>query len=244
MDTADQFEIVSCPNAHCGQQLRIPAGEVLLVTCPTCRTSFTHRPGKNNGERDQRQHLSPELQRKAWTLGELMLGISQESVTLLRRQAPAIAGKLDRKKEWEVYIEFLKVLFNMADRVATFYVPINEYLQFLDALEDAVIDQMNNAFRKQAGPAYDDVPVKVSIAAAFDTGQKFYQPHQFMVTEEGPERDRYLKKFGEAVATTMNARGNTTIVTTASMCAGSSIAAIKALLESAEGRSPSPTAHA
>ena len=162
---------------------------------------------------------------------------------LIKRQAPALSN-LPRKQEWEGFIEVLKVLFNLTDRVATLYVPVNEYLLFLDAVEDAVIDQMNAAFRKQAGPDYDDVPLKISIAAAFEDSQKFYHPHRFMITEEGAEKDKYLKAFGDALAGKLGARGNNTIVTTATMCAGSCIAAIKALMESAEGRSSSPTGRA
>jgi hypothetical protein len=44
MESVNGTEIISCPNAQCGQQLRIPAGEVLMVTCPSCQASFTHRP--------------------------------------------------------------------------------------------------------------------------------------------------------------------------------------------------------
>ena len=233
MESVDGIEIISCPNGQCGQQLRIPADEVLMVTCPSCQASFTHRP--------QGKRISHEFRTKSWTLGELMIGISRESMVLLKRQAPNALGTLERKQEWEGFIEFLKVLFNLVDRVATLYIPINEYLQFLDAVEDAVIDQMNNALRKQAGGAYDETPLKVSISAAFETAQKFYQPHRFMVTDEGPDRDRYLTAFGEAVANVLGLKGNKMIVTTASMCAGSSIAAIKALLESSEGRGPSPS---
>jgi hypothetical protein len=221
-------------NAQCGQQLRIPAGEILQVTCPTCGTSFTYRPPSAAG--GSKKGLSPEFQRKAWVMGELMLMIARESMTLLKRNTPDIASKMTRKQEWEAFLEFLKVLFNLADRVGAFYVPVSEYLQFLDALEDAVIDQMNNAFSQQAGPGYDETPVKVSIAAAFDEAQKFYQPFQFLVTEEGPERDRYFKKFGETVSTAMGSRGHNSIVTAATMCVSSSIAAMKALMESADGR--------
>jgi hypothetical protein len=238
MESVNGTEIISCPNAQCGQQLRIPADEVLIVTCPSCQTSFTHRP------QTQGKRLSREVRTKAWTLGELMIAISRESMTLLKRQAPNALGALERKQEWEGFIEFLKVLFNIVDRVATLYIPVNEYLQFLDAVEDAVIDQMNSAFRKQAGAGYDETPLKVSIAAAFETAQKFYHPHRFMIIEEGPDRDRYLTAFAEAVANTLGLRGNKMIVTTASMCAGSSIAAIKALLESSEGRGPSPSGSA
>ena len=230
-------EIVCCRNARCRQQLRIPAGEMLQVTCPTCQTSFTHRPGQPG------KRLSDEFQMKAWTLAELLLAISRESMMLIKRQAPALSN-LPRKQEWEGFIEVLKVLFDLTDRVATLYVPVNEYLLFLDAVEDAVIDQMNAAFRKQAGPDYDDVPLKISIAAAFEDSQKFYHPHRFMITEEGAEKDKYLKAFGDALAGKLGARGNNTIVTTATMCAGSCIAAIKALMESAEGRSSSPTGRA
>ncbi len=230
MESVDGTEIISCPNAHCGQQLRIPADETLMVTCPSCQASFTHRP--------QSKRISEDLRTKSWTLGELMLAISRESMTLLKRQAPN-AQTLERTQEWEGFVEFLKVLFNLVDRVATLYIPVSEYLQFLDAVEDAVIDQMNNAFRKQSGGAYDETPLKVSIAAAFETAQNFYQPHRFMITDEGPDRDRYLTAFGEAVANVLGLKGNKMIVTTASMCAGSSIAAIKALLESSDIRHPS-----
>jgi hypothetical protein len=240
METADSSAIVTCLNAKCGQQLRIPAGETLQVTCPTCGASFTYRPPKTAGPGTG---LSPEYQRKAWVMGELMLAIAKESVTLIKRNDPATATKASRKQEWEAFIEFLKVLFNLADRVGAFHVPVSEYHQFLDALEDAVIDQMNNAFRQQAGPGYDETPVKVSISAAFDLGQKFYQPYQFMVLEEGKERDRYFQKFGEAVATALGVRGNNTIATTATMCASSSIAAMKSLMESADGNAPSAVGH-
>src|SRR5438876_6393548 len=99
METADSSEIVTCMNAQCGQQLRIPAGEILQVTCPTCRASFTHKPERVAGMAEDPQGLSPEYQRKAWALAETLLGIAQESVTLVKRQAPAVAGKLSRKQE-------------------------------------------------------------------------------------------------------------------------------------------------
>ena len=236
METADSSAIVTCMNAQCGQQLRIPASEILQVTCPTCGTSFTYRPPRTAG--GSKKGLSPEFQRKAWVMGELMLMIARESMALLKRNTPDVASKLTRKQEWEAFLEFLKILFNLADRVGAFYVPVSEYLQFLDAVEDAVIDQMNNEFRQQAGPEYDEIPVKVSIAAAFDEAQKCYQPFQFLVTEEGAERDRYFKKFGEAVSTAIGAQRHNTIVTAATMCASSSIAAMKALMESADGRAP------
>ena len=240
MEPDDSSEIVSCLNAQCEQQLRIPAGETLQVTCPTCGTSFTHRPPQPGGRGNS---LSPDYQRKAWVLGELMLMIARESMTLIKRNDPSMASKVSRKQEWEGFIEFLKILFNLADRVGAFYVPVSEYLRFLDVLEDAVIAQMNNAFRQQAGPGYDDTPVKLSLSAAFELGQTLYQPYQFMVLEEGKERDRYFQKFSETITTALGVRGHNTIATTATMCASSSIAAMKSLMESADGRAPSAVGH-
>jgi hypothetical protein len=238
MESVNGTEIVSCPNAQCGQQLRIPSGEVLIVTCPSCNASFTHRPLAEG------KKLSQEFRTKSWTIAELMIAISRESMMLLKRQAPTLLGNVTRKQEWEGFIEFLKVMFNLVDRVAALYVPVNEYLQFLDAVEFAVIDQMNNAFRKQAGPDYDETPLKMSISAAFETAEKVYQPYRFMVTEEGTEKDKYFTAFGEALSIALGAKGHKMVVTTASMCAGSSVAAMKALLESDQGRPPSPSGSA
>src|SRR5260370_16793500 len=122
-------------------------------------------------------------------MGELMLMIARESMTLLKRNPPDIGGKMTRKQEWEAFLEFLKVLFNLADRVGAFYVPVSEYLQFLDAVEDAAIDQMNNAFRQQAVPEYEETPLKVSISAAFYDPQQFHQPFQFPLTSIDPYRN-------------------------------------------------------
>jgi hypothetical protein len=65
-----------------------------------------------------------------------------------------------------------------------------------------------------------------------------------MVLEEGKERDRFFQKFGETVATALGVRGNNTIATTATMCASSSIAAMKSLMESADGNAPAAVGHA
>jgi len=53
-------------------------------------------------------------------MGELMLMIARESMTLLKRNTPGLASKMTRKQDWEAFLEFLKVLFNLADRVAAF----------------------------------------------------------------------------------------------------------------------------
>src|SRR5207244_8790837 len=119
-----------------------------MATCPGGQASITHRP------LPQGKRLSQEFRTKSWTLGELMIAISRESMTLLKRQAPNALGALDRKQEWEAFIDFLKVLFNIADRVATPYIPVSEYLQHFHAVEHAVINQLTNAFPHQAGPGY------------------------------------------------------------------------------------------
>src|SRR3989442_2413504 len=118
MEPADSSETVTCMNPQCGQQLRIPAGEILQVTCPTCGTSFTYRPPSAAG--GSKKGLSPEFQRKALVMGELMLMIARESMTLVKRNTPDIASKMTRKQQWEAFLEFLKGLVNLSDRLGAF----------------------------------------------------------------------------------------------------------------------------
>src|SRR5207247_9141295 len=48
--------------------------------------------------------------------GSLMVAGAGESVTMVKRSAPEQALKLKKTDEWKLYLEFLKVMFNLADR--------------------------------------------------------------------------------------------------------------------------------
>ena len=71
-------------------------------------------------------------------IAELILAVAGESVTVMKRNAPERALKLKRHDEWSIYLEFLKVMFNLTDRLSVLYLPIKEQPQFMDSLEDAV----------------------------------------------------------------------------------------------------------
>src|SRR6476619_5709511 len=67
-----------------------------------------------------------EHQQQLRTLAELMLTVSGESVTVMKKNAPEQALKLKRQDEWKLYLEFLKVTFNLADRLSAFHIPIKD----------------------------------------------------------------------------------------------------------------------
>ena len=51
-------------------------------------------------------------------IAELILAVAGESVTVMKRNAPERALKLKRHDEWGIYLEFLKVMFNLTDRLS------------------------------------------------------------------------------------------------------------------------------
>lgn len=58
-----------------------------------------------------------EYKERLRQLAELMLAVSGESVTMMKRNAPEQALKLKRQDEWGIYLEFLKIMFNLTDRL-------------------------------------------------------------------------------------------------------------------------------
>lgn len=63
-------------------------------------------------------------------LADTMLGIARESVSMVKRSDQEDSTRLNREQEWEMYLEFLKVMFNLADRVSAFYIPLQQQPQF------------------------------------------------------------------------------------------------------------------
>jgi hypothetical protein len=88
-------------------------------------------------------------------IAELILAVAGESVTVMKRNAPERALKLKRHDEWGIYLEFLKVMFNLTDRLSTLYLPIKEQPQFMDSLEDAVALLLKNVLEPAFGSDTD-----------------------------------------------------------------------------------------
>jgi hypothetical protein len=170
-------------------------------------------------------------------LASLMVTISGESVTMVKRSAPDQALKLKKKQEWDVYLEFLKAMFNLADRVSGLHIPIQEQPQFMDSLEDAVTLQLKTALGPALGPESDQMEVALTIGKAVSESRERYERFRFLATEESPAKAEFFKYLGERIAHTMGASGNGMIIAAATLCASSAIVAMKAALEATAGSS-------
>lgn len=95
--------------------------------------------------------VTPEYKERLRQLAELMLAVSGESVTMMKRTAPEQALKLKRQEEWGIYLEFLKIMFNLTDRLVALHVPLKDQLEFMNGLEDAVTQQLKRALEPAFG---------------------------------------------------------------------------------------------
>ena len=171
-----------------------------------------------------------EYQQQLRALAELMLAVSGESVTVMKKNAPEQALKLKRQDEWGLYLEFLKVMFNLTDRVSALYLPIKEQPQFMDSLEDAVTLQLRNVLEPAFGSEADQTEIMLTVGAAVAESRQVYERYRFLVTENNPVKDEMLNDFGGRVADAMGIAGNAQVSSAATLCASAVIPAIKAIL--------------
>ena len=180
-----------------------------------------------------------EHQSQLRQIAELILAVAGESVTVIKRNAPERALKLKRQDEWGIYLEFLKVMFNLTDRLSVLYLPIKEQPQFMDSLEDAVTLQLKNVLEPAFGSGADQTEIMLTVGAAVAESRQTYERYRFLVTENAPVKDEMLKDFGGRVADAMGIAGNAHVSSSATLCASAVIPAIKAILA---GDAPPATA--
>ncbi|HMF86207.1 MAG TPA: hypothetical protein VK598_07630, partial [Nitrospiraceae bacterium] len=156
--------------------------------------------------------------------------VAGESVTVMKRSAPERALKLKRHDEWSIYLEFLKVMFNLTDRLSALYLPVKAQPQFMDSLEDAVTLQLKNVLEPAFGSGADQMEIMLTVGAAVTESRQTYEQYRFLVTEDNPVKDEMLKAFGGRVADTMGIAGNAQVSSAATLCANAVIPAIKAIL--------------
>ena len=149
------------------------------------------------------EHLSQLRQ-----LAELILAVAGESVTVMKRTAAERALKLKRQDEWSLYLEFLKVMFNLTDRLSALYLPVKAQPQFMDNLEDAVTLQLKNVLEPAFGSGTDQTEIMLTVGAAVAESRQTYEQYQFLVTENSSVKDEMLKDFGGRVADAMGIAGN------------------------------------
>ena len=171
-----------------------------------------------------------EHQSQLRQLAELMLAVAGESVTVMKRNAPERALKLKRHDEWGIYLEFLKVMFNLTDRLSVLYLPIKEQPQFMDSLEDAVTLQLKNVLEPAFGSGADQMEIMLTVGAAVAESRQAYERYRFLVTENTPVKDEMLKDFGGRIADAMGIAGNAHVSSAATLCASAVIPAITAIL--------------
>jgi hypothetical protein len=168
-------------------------------------------------------------------LAGLIVSVSAESVSMVKRGAPELAVKLRSTQEWKLYLEFLKIFFNLADRLAAFHLPLKERPEFMNSLEDGVSRQLNSVLAPALGPGTDEMEVIMTIGKAVAESRQVYERFAFVVTEESPARADFLQFFGDRIAQLLDAPGNGVICSTAGLCASAAIPAISAAFQ---GRSP------
>ena len=171
-----------------------------------------------------------ENQTQLRQLAELILAVAGESVSVMKRNAPERALKLKRQDEWAIYLEFLKIMFNLTDRLSVLYLPIKTQPQFMDSLEDAVTVQLKNVLEPAFGSGADQMEIMLTVGAAVAESRQTYERYRFLVTEDNPVKDEMLKAFGGRVADTMGIAGNAQVSSAATLCASAVVPAIKAIL--------------
>jgi hypothetical protein len=188
------------------------------------------------------------------SLADLMLAVAGESVTVLKKNAPEQALKLKRQDEWKLYLEFLKVTFNLADRLSAFHIPVKDQPDFMSGLEDAVTSRLRAVLEPAFGSNVDQNDIMVTISGVVAESRKLYEGYRFSITEESKTKNEMFDAFGGRVADALGVMDSPQITSAAMLCATAMIPAITAILKGEQppgtgtsqpsSRTPSPDATA
>ena len=165
------------------------------------------------------------------SLAELMLSVAGESVSLVKRTVPERAMKLKRLEEWKIYLEFLKILFNLADRVSVLHVPMKDHPQFMDGLENHVTSQLKLILQPAFESGSDQMEIVLTIGTAVAESRQIYESYRFLVTEDSPAKNDMMKDFGRRIAELAGVPGNTQMAAAATLCVNAAVPAIQAILD-------------
>ena len=167
-------------------------------------------------------------------LAHTMMSVSRESVNLIKRSDQQQALKLKRKQEWDIYLEFLRMLFNLVDRLSAFYIPIQAQRDFMNSLEDSVSHELKTVLAPSlSSTEIDEMEVMLSVGQTVAESREIYERFKFVVTDQTKERDQYFKFFSERVASKAGAPGKTEITSAAFLCGSAVVPALKSLFEDA-----------
>ena len=175
------------------------------------------------------------------SLAELMLSVAGESVSVVKRNAPQRAMKLNRKEEWTIYLEFMKILFNLADRVSVLHIPAKDQPQFMDNLEDQVTAQLKQALQPAIEAGSDQTEIVLTIGAAVAESRQVYERYRFLVSEDSKPKNDMFRDFGERIAELAGVPGNGQVTSAATLCVSAAIPAFQAIFEGRPIADPSET---
>lgn len=164
-------------------------------------------------------------------LAELMLAVSGESVTMMKRTAPEQAIKLKRQQEWGIYLEFLKVIFNLADRLVALHIPLKDQMEFMNGLEDAVTQQLKRALEPAFGSNADQMEIVMTIGTTVAESRQAYEHYKFLITEDSKTKNEMFRDFGDKVAEALGAASNAQLSSAATLCASAVVPALSAVLQ-------------
>lgn len=164
------------------------------------------------------------------SLAELMLAVAGESVTVMKKSAPGQALKLKRQDEWGLYLEFLKIMFNLTDRLSAFHIPIKDQPEFMNGLEDAVTAQLKTALEPAFGSGVDRTEIMLTVGGAVAESRQLYERYRFSINEDSKVKNEMFEAFGGRVADMLGIAGNPQVTSSATLCASAVIPAITAIL--------------
>ncbi|HEX4968272.1 MAG TPA: hypothetical protein VFV44_07125 [Nitrospiraceae bacterium] len=174
-------------------------------------------------------------------LADLMLAVAGESVTVMKKNAPEQALKLKRQDEWKLYLEFLKITFNLADRLSAFHIPIKDQPDFMNGLEDAVTTRLR-AVLEPAFSSVDQNEIMMTISGVVAESRKLYEGYLFSITEESKAKNDLFDAFGGRVADALGTADNPQITSAATLCATAMVPAIIAILKGEQPPEAGPAA--
>jgi hypothetical protein len=165
------------------------------------------------------------------SLADLMLAVAGESVTVMKKTAPDQALKLKRQDEWKLYLEFLKVTFNLADRLSAFHIPIKDQLEFMNGLEETVTDRLRTVLEPAFGSSVDQNEIMMTISGVVAESRKLYERYRFSITEDSKAKHEMFDAFGGRVADALGIADSQKVTSAATLCATAMIPAIGAILK-------------
>lgn len=175
-------------------------------------------------------------------LTTLMLSIAGESVSMMKRSAPERALEMKPKDEWGVYLEFLTILFNLADRFSALHIPLREQPQFMDGLEDAVAEHLKTAMAPALGPDTDTMEIVLTIGNVVAESRQHYEPFRFFPTEESKEKEACFSLVAQRVCEAMGTRDDGSVSSAATLCVASVTPTMQQLFEQLTGQTAQATA--